>query len=71
MSVGSEGSVTADLATSLAGLQFPVFKADVVDQAIIGNAEKGTVELLEKLPDREYQSMDEVADAVAAIPGHT
>lgn len=71
MSVGSEGRLTADLATSLDGLTFPVRKAEIVDLAAAAGADAPTLDVLGKLPDREYGSMEEVEGAVARVPGHT
>ena len=63
-----ERRISANLVRHLKGLDFPAQQADLVAQARENGADQGALEILEKLPQREYASM---ADVVEAYAGHS
>lgn len=68
---GYGSGVFAEVATLqvlLEGVPLPAEKSDLIDYAREQDGGPGTaVELLERLPDREYKSLDEVGEALAPV----
>jgi hypothetical protein len=62
------GHVSANLGRFLKGLDFPAKQADLVEQAKQNGADQGVLEVLSKMPKREYASMADVMGAYAAQP---
>ena len=56
-----------DLRTHLGGMQFPISKADLVQNVRWQKAPLPVIYFLEKLPEREYVSAEEIVSAVAAL----
>lgn len=48
------------LTTSLAGVQFPASKSQLISNASAQGADADTVSFLDMIEDREYSSMDDV-----------
>lgn len=55
-------------AKSLQGADFPKSKEDILHYAQTRSADSKTLEALHALPDRQYDSIDDVADAVPQEP---
>jgi hypothetical protein len=51
----------------LGGLDYPVGKQELIDQAEQNGADKQTVEALEKIPEREYENSVEVSREVSKL----
>ncbi|MHB0937702.1 MAG: DUF2795 domain-containing protein [Armatimonadota bacterium] len=58
---------TATIAQVLDGLDFPASKQDMIRYAQERNAPKDVMETLHQLPDRQYQSMAGVFEAVGEV----
>jgi hypothetical protein len=56
-----------ELAEHLGGMQFPISKADLVQNIRWQKAPLPVIYFVEKLPEREYQSADEITQAVASL----
>jgi hypothetical protein len=54
------GHVSANIGRYLKGLDFPAEQARLVEQAKANGADQGVVEILAKMPDRQYESMADV-----------
>jgi hypothetical protein len=59
--VGS-GHVSANLARFLKGVEFPARQADLVERAKQNGADQGVLEVLGKMPQRDYDNMAEVME---------
>ncbi len=57
----------AELAEHLGGMQFPISKADLVQNIRWQKAPLPVIYYVERLPEREYQSADEITRAVEEI----
>ncbi len=62
MATGIGGHSSADLSRYLEGIRFPARRTDIITLAHQRHADPQMIEQLERLPDREYDSMDEVKD---------
>lgn len=60
MTRGVGGQSPSNITRHLRGLDFPASKQDLLDRARSDNAEPEVLELLERMPDQEYQSMADV-----------
>jgi hypothetical protein len=60
-------STTAELKTLLSGVDLPAEKAALLAYAVGQRAEPALVEALNELPDREFASLDEVAEALLHV----
>jgi len=49
----------------LRGINFPARKQDIVQQARTNNASSDVMGMIDKLPDREYQNENDVAQEVS------
>ncbi len=63
-----ERHVSANLSRFLKGLDFPAQQVDLVAQAKENGADQGFLDVLEKMPKREYESL---ADVVETYAGHS
>jgi Protein of unknown function (DUF2795) len=57
----------AELQVLLEGVALPADKDDLLRRAREERADASTLELLERLPDREYGSLDEVGEALYPV----
>lgn len=62
MATGIGGHSPADLPRYLGGIVFPATRIDLVHHANQHHADPQMIEQLERLPDREYDSMEEVVE---------
>ena len=62
------GHVSANLGRFLKGLDFPAQQTDLVEKAKENGADQGVLEVLSKMPKREYASM---ADVMEVYSGET
>ena len=62
------GHVSANLGRFLKGLDFPAQQTDLVEKAKENGADQGVLEVLSKMPEREYESM---ADVMEVYSGKT
>jgi Protein of unknown function (DUF2795) len=60
-------SEVATLQTLLEGVDLPARKRDLIRYARRQDGDHGAVRLLERLPDREYASVDDVGEALAPV----
>jgi Protein of unknown function (DUF2795) len=51
----------------LAGMDYPASKQQLIEHARSKNADKDVLEMLENLPDREYDGPNAVSKAVAQV----
>jgi hypothetical protein len=65
--MADERHVPAYLGQFLKGLEFPAQQADLVAQAKENGADQGVLEMLGKMPGREYGSMADVIEAYAGL----
>ncbi len=57
------GHITANLGRFLKGVEFPAKQTDLVEQAKENGADQGVLEVLNKMPKRDYGSMADVLEA--------
>ena len=57
------GHVTANLGRFLKGLDFPAKQTDLVERAKENGADQGVLEVLSKMPSRDYGSVADVMEA--------
>ena len=57
------GHVTANLGRFLKGVDFPAKQADLVEHAKENGADQGVLEVLSKMPSRDYGSVADVMEA--------
>jgi hypothetical protein len=57
--------IPIDVHLYLVGMHYPASKEDLVETARGGGADDDVLNALESLPDREYDSADDVTDAVS------
>ena len=60
MATGLGGASPEDLPRYLEGIDFPANRMDILHTAQQHHADPQMIEVLEKLPDEQYGSMDEV-----------
>jgi len=60
---GISGHSPANMAQHLKGIDFPADKQDLLDVAKQNGADEDVLEVIENLPDDEYQSMADVMKA--------
>lgn len=58
----SEGHVPAHLGRFLKGLNFPARQRDLIDCARQNSADQGVLDVLGKMPQRQYESMADVME---------
>jgi hypothetical protein len=58
---------TAELQVLLEGVPLPAAKQQLIDYARSQPADPGLLRLLERLPDRDYRSLDEVGEALHPV----
>jgi hypothetical protein len=63
-----ERHISANLGRFLKNLDFPAQQADLIEKAKENGADQGFLEVLAKMPEREYGSMADVVDVYA---GHS
>ncbi len=56
------GHVSANLARFLKGVEFPARQADLLEGAKQNGADQGVLEVLGKMPQRDYDNMAEVME---------
>ncbi|SDG49370.1 Protein of unknown function [Lentzea fradiae] len=61
----SDTTTIERLRTVLADVAYPADKGQLVDHASRNNADEDTVHALHSVPERRYESFDEVLDVVA------
>ncbi len=62
---GGGGKSPAHVQKFLAGLNFPATKKAVIDHARKNRADNNVIQMLEKIPDQEYQNPAEVSQALS------
>jgi hypothetical protein len=62
-----EPSAASELKTLLVGVPLPAEKARLLEYAVQQRAEPALIATLRTLPDREYESLDEVAEALTHV----
>jgi hypothetical protein len=60
-------AAAAELKTALVGVALPAEKARLLEYAVRQHAEPQQLEALQSLPDREFESLDEVVDALLNV----
>ncbi|MFJ6671532.1 DUF2795 domain-containing protein [Actinosynnema sp. NPDC091369] len=65
----SDTTTVGRLRTVLGDVGYPADKGQLVDHASRNNADEDTVHALHAIPERRYESFDEVLDAVAIDQG--
>lgn len=58
------------IARQLKGIDFPATKDDLIEQALDNGVASEVAEILEELPDREYDDMADVMDAYSDVREH-
>lgn len=58
---------TEAIAQSLRGLDFPCTKQDCIDYARQRNASREVIDLLQRMPDRRFDSMADVWSAIGQV----
>jgi hypothetical protein len=67
MTRGLGGKSPANIAKHLEGIDFPADREDLVSQAEDNDADPEILDVLNRLPDQEYQSMADVMSAVGEV----
>lgn len=62
-----DSSATAELKTLLSGVDLPADKSALLEYAVQQRAEPSLLDGLRNLPEREYESLDEVAEALLHV----
>jgi hypothetical protein len=62
MTRGLGGQSPANLTHHLKGVQFPATKEDMIKQAQKNGAERDIIEVIQQLPDQEYDSMSKILE---------
>ncbi|MFE9748739.1 DUF2795 domain-containing protein [Saccharothrix saharensis] len=65
----SDTTTVGRLRTVLGDVGYPADKGQLVDHASRNNADEDTVHALHAIPERRYESFDQVLDAVAIDQG--
>ncbi|GAA4089248.1 MULTISPECIES: DUF2795 domain-containing protein [Actinomadura] len=52
------------VAQSLLGVRYPASRSELIDHAAAGHATDAIMSMLERLPDREYENMADVGEAL-------
>lgn len=60
-------AAVAELKTLLVGVALPAEKARLLEYAVQQRAEPPLLDALRSLPDREYESLDDVAEALLHV----
>jgi Protein of unknown function (DUF2795) len=60
-------AAVAELKTLLVGVALPAEKARLLEYAVQQRAEPSLLDALRSLPDREYESLDDVAEALLHV----
>ncbi|HEX3226998.1 MAG TPA: DUF2795 domain-containing protein [Gaiellaceae bacterium] len=60
-------AAVAELKTTLAGIELPADKARLLEYAVQQHAEPQQLDALHSLPDREFESLDEVVDELLHV----
>lgn len=58
---------TATISQFIEGVDFPATREEIIDHAHDRDAPEDVLDMLEELPDDEFQSMAEVWDAIGEI----
>jgi Protein of unknown function (DUF2795) len=61
------GQSPVNIAHHLSGIEFPVSKKDLIDHANGNKADQEVVDILQRMPDREYASMADVMKGVGEV----
>ncbi|MEN6519933.1 MAG: DUF2795 domain-containing protein [Armatimonadota bacterium] len=67
MTRGMGGRSPANIANFLEGIDFPASKDELVNHAEDNNAPQDIIDILEKLPNREYTSMADIMSGVGQV----
>jgi hypothetical protein len=67
MTRGMGGRSPANISHYLKGIDFPARKPDLVRHAKANGAEQAVLDVLENLPENEYQNMADVMSAVGEV----
>jgi hypothetical protein len=62
-----DSALVAELQTVLEGVALPAPRQELLEYALLQGVSAELFALLEALPDREYRSIDEVAEMVAPV----
>jgi Protein of unknown function (DUF2795) len=62
-----ESSAASELKTLLVGVPLPAEKTRLLEYAVQQRAEPPLIAALRSLPDREYESLDDVAEALTNV----
>lgn len=63
MTRGLGGQSPANISFHLKGIDFPAHKEDLIEQAKNNDAETEVLDMIEKMPDDEFQNMADVMKA--------
>jgi Protein of unknown function (DUF2795) len=58
----------AELKSTLQGVMLPVEKPALLEYAVQQHAEPQLLDILQSLPDREYESLDDVVGELLQVP---
>ena len=58
---------TADVLEALKGIDFPKSKADVISYARSKNASRDVLDLLNRIPDQQFQNAGDILEAVGKV----
>ena len=64
---GIGGKSPAGIVTFLEGIDFPALKDDIVDHAEDNNAPQEIIDVLEQLPDEEFNNMADVLSGIGQV----
>jgi len=64
---GMGGHSPSNIAHYLKGIDFPASKQDLIDYAVDNNAPDELIEVLQDMPDQQYQSMTDLMLSVAQV----
>ncbi|EWY41763.1 hypothetical protein N825_24890 [Skermanella stibiiresistens SB22] len=64
MSDGLQGHSPTDVTKHLKGIDFPAGKPDILKHAKQQGADQGVIELIDKMPDGQYETMADVMKGV-------
>lgn len=67
MQRGMGGHSPSNIAHYLKGIDFPASKQDLIDYAVDNNAPDELIEVLQDMPDQQYQSMTDLMLSVAQV----
>lgn len=62
-----DGDMMSRMMDMMRGMEFPATKQDIMDKIQSGDGDEEMMDMVQKLPDREYQDMDDLRDEMTGM----